>query len=74
MAEPSPSSYLICGADILTPTGWQEFDLSVVDGLVSDGSDGRGAVLDASGLRIVPGFIELQVNGRVLGGCDVEVI
>ncbi len=63
MAEPGPSSYLICGADILTPAGWQEFDLSVVDGRISDGSDGRGPVLDASGLRIVPGFIELQVNG-----------
>jgi len=63
LAEPNPSSHLICGADILTPAGWQEFDLSVVDGLISDGSHGRGAVLDASGLRIVPGFIELQVNG-----------
>jgi N-acetylglucosamine-6-phosphate deacetylase len=57
------SSYLICGADVLTPSGWQEFDLSVVDGLISDGGEGRGEVLDASGLKIVPGYIDLQING-----------
>jgi N-acetylglucosamine-6-phosphate deacetylase len=57
------NSHLICGAEVLTPNGWQEFDLNVVDGIIADGSDGRGDVLDASGLRIVPGYIELQING-----------
>lgn len=56
-------SHLLCGADVLTPMGWQEFDLNVLDGLIADGSEGRGTVTDVSGLRIVPGFIDLQING-----------
>ena len=57
------ASHLICGGDVLTPAGWQEFDLNIVDGLISAGDDGPGAVVDASGLKIVPGFIDLQING-----------
>ncbi len=56
-------SHLICGGDVLTPAGWQEFDLNVVDGLITDGVTGPGAVVDASGLKVVPGFIDLQING-----------
>ncbi len=57
------SSHLICGGDVLTPTGWQEFDLNIVDGVISGDADSHGEVVDASGLRIVPGFIDLQING-----------
>lgn len=56
-------SHLICGGDVLTPAGWQEFDLSVVEGIIADGDRGGGGVVDASGLKIVPGFIDLQING-----------
>lgn len=57
------TSYLVCGGDVLTPAGWQEFDLNIVDGIISDAAGGRGEIVDASGLRIVPGFIDLQING-----------
>jgi N-acetylglucosamine-6-phosphate deacetylase len=59
----TPTSHLICGGDVLTPAGWQEFDLNVVEGLIAGGDGGPGEVVDASGLRIVPGFIDLQING-----------
>lgn len=59
----SDDSHLLCGGDVLTPRGWQEFDLVVVEGMISDETIGRGGVVDASGLKIVPGFIDLQVNG-----------
>ena len=63
MAEPEARSHLICGADVLTPSGWQEFDLSVMEGVISDRTDQAGRVIDASGLKIVPGYIDLQING-----------
>jgi len=56
-------SHLICGGDVLTPSGWQEFDLNVVEGIISGGASGSGTVVDASGLKVVPGFIDLQING-----------
>jgi N-acetylglucosamine-6-phosphate deacetylase len=56
-------SHLLCGGDVLTPTGWQEFDLNVVDGVIAEESKARGHVLDVSGLKIVPGYIDLQING-----------
>lgn len=56
-------SHLICGGDVLTPAGWQEFDLSVVDGIISDRDPEPAQIIDASGLRVVPGFIDLQING-----------
>jgi len=58
-----PVSHLICGGDVLTPAGWQEFDLNIVDGLISGSTASAGDVVDASGLKIVPGFIDLQING-----------
>ncbi|MCP3990490.1 MAG: N-acetylglucosamine-6-phosphate deacetylase [Actinomycetia bacterium] len=63
MAELMARSHLLCGGDVLTPTGWQEFDLNVVDGVIRDESTGQSEVLDVSGLKIVPGYIDLQVNG-----------
>jgi N-acetylglucosamine-6-phosphate deacetylase len=52
-----------CTGIVLTPSGWQEYDLNVVDGVIADVASRRGEVLDVSGLRIVPGYIDLQVNG-----------
>jgi N-acetylglucosamine-6-phosphate deacetylase len=43
------------------------YDVAVADGLVAAHSD--GPVLDATGLTVVPGLIDLQVNGA--GGVDV---
>ena len=63
MAEASGRSHLVCGGDVLTPTGWQEFDLNIVDGIISDQAVPGTAVLDVSGLQIVPGYIDLQING-----------
>ena len=63
MAESIARSHLVCGADVLTPMGWQEFDLNIVDGLISDDPPSGGKVLDVSRLRIVPGYVDLQVNG-----------
>ncbi len=63
MAETVTSSYLVCGAEVLTPAGWQEFDLNLVDGAISDRTVRGAEVVDATGLRIVPGFIDMQING-----------
>ena len=63
MAEAVTSSYLVCGAEVLTPAGWQEFDLNLIDGVISDRTVRGAEVVDATGLRIVPGFIDMQING-----------
>ena len=42
-------------------------DVAIADGLVADGSDGE--VLDATGLTVAPGLMDLQVNGA--GGVDI---
>lgn len=69
MAE-SLRTHLLCGGDVLTPAGWQDFDLNVVDGMIAADSESSGEVIDVSGLRIVPGFIDLQINGG--WGHDLE--
>jgi N-acetylglucosamine-6-phosphate deacetylase len=48
---------------VLTPGGWQEFDLEVADGVIAHESIKGASVLDVSGLRIVPGYIDIQING-----------
>ena len=57
-------AYSVCGGDVLTSAGWQEFDLQIEQGLIASGTGSRGSeVVDATGLAIVPGFIDLQING-----------
>ncbi|MEM7338604.1 MAG: N-acetylglucosamine-6-phosphate deacetylase [Actinomycetota bacterium] len=63
MADDMVRSHLLFGADVLTPNGWQEFDLNIVDGVISDAAAPDGSVVDATGLRLVPGYIDLQING-----------
>jgi N-acetylglucosamine-6-phosphate deacetylase len=38
-------------------------DLDVRDGLIADAAPPTTAVLDAGGCRVVPGFVDVQVNG-----------
>lgn len=71
MAESAVRTHLLRGGEVLTPAGWQSADLRIADGLIV-GLDERsqrlstGAaadVVDVHGLRIVPGFLDLQING-----------
>jgi N-acetylglucosamine-6-phosphate deacetylase len=77
VSEERPAAGLlrIAGGRLLTPDGWVEWDLEVVGGRVvairqTDAprlADER--VIDVSGLLVVPGFVDLQVNGAF--GYDV---
>lgn len=61
-------SLVIRGGRVLAGTAWAPGDLGVVDGrlaAVGDGGPPGGRVLDASGLLVAPGFLDLQVNGGV---------
>ena len=55
MPQPSPV------ASISVRNG--DRDLDVVDGIVVDGVVSAGRVLDAAGCSVVPGFIDVQING-----------
>jgi N-acetylglucosamine-6-phosphate deacetylase len=44
-------------------------ELDVRDGLITDAATATAAVLDASGCRVVPGFVDVQINGGF--GVDV---
>jgi N-acetylglucosamine-6-phosphate deacetylase len=58
-------SLVIGGGRVVTPQGTIEADIHVADGRIAGiGTSLRGGeALDASGCTIVPGFIDLQVNG-----------
>jgi len=77
---------IIKGADILTPQGIIESGIiEIKDGIITRisppecGSEGAGrtcgcvdehSVIDATGLTVVPGFIDIHAHGG--GGCDIE--
>jgi N-acetylglucosamine-6-phosphate deacetylase len=57
----------IVGGRVLAPTGWMDADLLLQGGVVA-GMEERlhadvDATVDAVGLSIVPGFVDLQING-----------
>ncbi len=62
---------LIRGGRVLTPAGWIDADVCLADHLVTsieiNGSDQPGdrpvETVEADGLLVVPGFVDLQVNG-----------
>ncbi len=71
MAESIERTHLLRGGEVLTPAGWQAADLRIDDGAIG-GLDERAVgahsgpsreVIDVDGLRLVPGFVDLQING-----------
>ena len=54
---------LIRGAEVLGPSGPEERDLAIVDGLVADAAAAGCEELVAGGLIAAPGFVDLQCNG-----------
>jgi N-acetylglucosamine-6-phosphate deacetylase len=58
------NSLTITGGRILTPDGVVRSDLASKDGLISDRTpSGADVTIDAEGLLIAPGLIDLQING-----------
>src|SRR5262245_20313690 len=59
-------SLVVHGGEVFTPRGWEKADVVVEHGkirrLVRKASKG-GLTLDAEGARVLPGLIDLQVNG-----------
>jgi N-acetylglucosamine-6-phosphate deacetylase len=57
--------YTIAAGRVLGPHGWTVADLAIEAGRVADiGSlDAVGEVIDAAGLLVAPGFVDLQLNG-----------
>lgn len=53
---------LVRGGSVLRDGGWAPSDLVVRDGLAATGGE-PGHVLDATGLLVTPGFVDLQCNG-----------
>ncbi|SHN45021.1 dihydroorotase [Cryptosporangium aurantiacum] len=64
-------SYLLRGATL--PDGTVT-DLLIRDGLLADGSDPQAEVIDARGLRALPGLVDLHTHLRQPGREDAETI
>ena len=54
---------LIRGAEVLGPSGPERRDLAIVEGLVADDPADGCEELEAEGLTVAPGFVDLQCNG-----------
>ena len=55
------SDLVVRGGSVLLDGAWRRADLTLRDGLVADGAGDRE--LDAAGLLVAPGFVDLQCNG-----------
>ena len=53
---------VVRGGSVLADGGWRRVDLAIDDGLVV-ARLARGRELDAAGLLVAPGFVDLQCNG-----------
>jgi N-acetylglucosamine-6-phosphate deacetylase len=57
------------GGDVLGPRGWRRAEVTMRSGVIAAvgpdtaGSASAGRVLDATGLLVAPGFVDLQCNG-----------
>lgn len=54
--------FSICGGNVLLPEGLSQTDIHIEDGLIShlSGEQSQGNVVDASGLYVLPGIIDLH--------------
>ncbi len=65
------SDLVFTGGRVLTPTGWLDANVTVTGGTIHSitprasrsTTPVEAKVLDVSGYRLVPGFVDLQVNG-----------
>ncbi len=72
-------SLLITGARVIDPNGERRVDVRVDDGLVGEVADhldtaGGDEVIDANGLVLTPGFVDLHVHLREPGREEAETI
>jgi N-acetylglucosamine-6-phosphate deacetylase len=51
------------GGEVLTPDGAARSELSAVDGVLALGAVDGGETIDVTGMTIIPGLIDIQVNG-----------
>jgi N-acetylglucosamine-6-phosphate deacetylase len=56
-------SLAVRGGRVLTPSGWRRDDVVVSRGRIARERERGAPAFDASGLSVVPGLIDLQVNG-----------
>lgn len=59
------SELVVRGASVWRDGAWHDADLVLRDGVVATEASEGAAVVDASGLRVVPGLIDLQCNGAL---------
>jgi len=70
----TPSSLLVRGGDVVTPGGVQRSDVRIEDGTIThvgcDLSAAGVSVLDARGMLVAPGFIDVHIHGAAGAMCE----
>jgi N-acetylglucosamine-6-phosphate deacetylase len=54
---------VVRGGRVLAPDGWRRADVAVANGRVVSRRERGSPVLDAAGLLVVPGLLDVQLNG-----------
>lgn len=67
-ATAATSPLVFRGADVLRGEGFRKAEVAVVNGTVAAAPAADARVIDVSGCRVVPGYVDLQLNG--FGGID----